>query len=113
MVPDTSLNLNLTSPTFYQNYLCSEYERELLTKYRTGGHRLRIRTGRFDNTARDQRLCKCGTGVQTLHHVLFTCPVTEPLRERNFVARNLAEFFDDLGNAEKLKMMETLLDLRW
>ena len=88
-----SLNANLTSPLFYQTYLCSEYEREMLTKYRTGGHKLRIRTGRFENIARDQRLCKCGAGIQTLYHVLFECTLTEPIRENNFAATNLCEFF--------------------
>ena len=109
----SSFNTNLISPPFYRTYLCREYEREMLTKYRTGGHRLRIRTGRFENVDRDQRLCKCGVNVQTLHHVVFDCALTEGIRTTNFAATNLSEFFEDLSNAaEKLRMMETLLDIR-
>ena len=56
-------------------------------------------------------MCECETGVQSLHHVLFTCQSTDAIRQRNSVASNLAEFFDDLGNAKKLRMIEKLLKL--
>ena len=78
------------------------------------GHRLRIRTGRFEHLQRNQRLCRCGEEIQTLHHVLFNCTLTESLRRSNFNAINLEEFFNDLRNAaEKLNMMEAKLGLKW
>ena len=75
-----SINPTLVSPSFYHSYLCTEYERKILTKYRTGGHRLRIQTGRFGDVSRDQRMCRCGDDIQSLHHVLFTCTLQESVR---------------------------------
>ena len=110
----SSINSTLVSPMFYHSYLCSEYERKILTKYRTGGHRLRIQTGRFGGVSRDQRMCRCDDDIQSLHHVLFTCTLTESVRMTNFNVRNLEEFFVDTSNAaEKLNTMEAILGLRW
>ena len=74
---------------------------------------MRIRTGRYENLARDQRLCKCGVSVQTLHHVVFDCALTDSIRGNDFTVTNLYEFFTELSNAaEKLRMIETLLGIR-
>ena len=60
-----------------------EWERILTSRYRCGSHDLRIETGRMANPTipRDERLCSCNTGVQSLHHVLFDCPLIEDLHE--------------------------------
>ena len=75
------VNPNLTPPKESNNIL--EWERILTSRYRCGSHDLRIETGRMANPTipRDERLCSCNTGVQSLHHVLFDCPLIEDLRE--------------------------------
>ena len=52
-----------------------ELERITITRYRTGSHNLRIETGRHTNpiTPREQRLCACGTEIQTLKHIVIEC----------------------------------------
>ena len=60
------------------NYKCNpEFERVLITRYWSGSHNLKIESGRLCNPTipRDERLCTCNTGIQTLHHCLFDCPL--------------------------------------
>ena len=54
-----------------------EFERVLITRYRSGSHNLKIESGRLCNPIipRDERLCSCNTGIQSLHHCLFDCPL--------------------------------------
>ena len=59
--------------------LVPEFERIHITRYRTGSHNLQIEKGRHNRTPREQRLCTCKTGVQTLNHVIFSCPLTTRL----------------------------------
>ena len=59
-----------------------EFERIVITRYRTGSHNLRVETGRLCNSTlpREERLCRCNTGIQTLTHCLFHCPLLAELR---------------------------------
>ena len=72
------VNPNLTPPAYRHDIL--EFERVLLTRYRCGSHNLKIETGRLCNPKipRDERLCMCNSGIQSLQHCLFDC---ELLRE--------------------------------
>ena len=67
------VNPSLTPPTQRSHLL--EFERVLLTRYRCGSHNLQIEVGRMCNPKilRENRLCKCNGGVQSLHHCLFEC----------------------------------------
>ena len=56
-----------------------ELERELTTRFRTGSHSLAIETGRYSNIPRENRICSCGTGVQTVWHVFAECPLTRSI----------------------------------
>ena len=77
------------------------------------GHRLKIQTGRHEGVRREERLCKCDTEVQTMEHVIFRCELTRKIRESEFEATNLEEFFSDTRKAcEKLRVMEKLLKVR-
>ena len=69
------VNPGLTPPKQRNNIL--EWERILITRYRCGSHNLRIETGRLCNPSipRIERYCSCSTDVQSLHHVLFDCPL--------------------------------------
>ena len=108
------VNSTLISPLFYHKYICSEYERLILSKYRTGGNRLKIQMGRFEGLQRNNRLCNYQKATQTLKHVIFNCELTEAIRQKEFTATNVTEFFDDLRNAsEKLREIEVILKLKY
>ena len=68
------VNTDLSTP-LYKNVF--ELEGVCLTRLRTGSHNLLIETGRCANPKipREQRLCNCGTNIQTISHVLLECPL--------------------------------------
>ena len=74
------VNPQLVAPSLVSNTL--EFERIMITRYRTGSHNLRIETGRMCNPTipREQRVCTCNTGVQSLSHCLFDCSLLQELR---------------------------------
>ena len=69
------VNPDLVTPVYKESMF--ELERIHITRFRTGSHNLFIETGRFSSPRvnRDMRLCKCGRGIQTLHHVLKECDI--------------------------------------
>ena len=64
----------------YDNKL--EFQRILITRYRTGSHNLAIEKGRFSGITREQRLCSCNTDIQTIDHVILHCPLLADVRAR-------------------------------
>ena len=92
-----ALNNNLHTPNFYHQYSLFENERLIVTKYRSGSHFLKINTGSFYRTPLDERLCACNE-IQTLHHVIFHCVLTAPIRYDGF-PQTLGDFFDNSSNA--------------
>ena len=70
-----------------------EFERVLVTRFRTGSHSLAVELGRYSNISRENRLCKCGEGVQTVWHVFADCPETRDIVLKNY--NNLKEVFED------------------
>ena len=74
-------NASLEPPSQNYNYK-PEFERVVITRYRSGSHNLKIETGRFANPRipREERQCLCNTGLQTLHHCLFNCPLLAEVR---------------------------------
>ena len=79
-----SLNPGLEVHPIYTD--CSttipDYLRITFTRFRISSHMLRVETGRWSRTPREDRLCQCGLDIQNESH-LFVCPL----------ARNLAETF--------------------
>ena len=69
------VNPNLLTPS-YQGIMF-ELERIHITLFRSGSHNLFIETGRFSfpRVPRELRICSCGSGIQTLRHVLMECPI--------------------------------------
>ena len=63
-----------------------ELERILISRYRTGSHNLAIETGRFSSPRipRDERLCSCGTEIQTVTHILLYCHLLDDIRNHTF-----------------------------
>ena len=70
-----------------------EFERELVTRFRTGSHSLAVELGRYSNIPRENRLCACGNGIQTVWHVFVDCPETRDIVQKNY--NNLKEVFND------------------
>ena len=82
--PDSKLgtyllvNPELEAPVFDNKF---EFQRTLITRYRTGSHNLRIeKDRRIPNSSREDRLCLCNTGIQTIKHVLVECPMLQTAR---------------------------------
>ena len=73
------VNPTLEKP-IYDNKL--EFQRVCVTRYRTGSHNLAVEKGRFGGTLRDDRLCSCYTGIQTVKHVVTECPLLADAREQ-------------------------------
>ena len=79
-----TINPNFQTPTFRKNQL--EFERVTITRLISGSHNLQIEKGRhrYPVTPREQRLCKCGTAVQTVKHFLMECPLLQHLRNEQY-----------------------------
>lgn len=57
--------------------------RQALAQLRTGSHWGAEETGRWERTAREQRICPhCRTGVEDVEHMLFVCPLYATVRAR-------------------------------
>ena len=67
-----------------------EYERMQITRYRIGSHNLLIEKGRHSRMPRENRVCICDTGIQSLHHVIFSCPLTKRLPEVSHILMNFS-----------------------
>ena len=76
------VNPQLEHPSHNYKYN-PEFERVLITRYRSGSHNLKIESGRLCNPKipRDERLCTCNMDLQTLRHCLFDCPLLADVRE--------------------------------
>ena len=105
------LQVNPQLETPKVNYtLIPEFERRLVTRYRTGSHNLKIESGRLCNPTipREERICTCGTGVQSLHHCLFDCPLLEDVHT-NFTYTTIEEALASLDAAKLLMEMENMI----
>ena len=105
------INPQLISPNLYYDGKLAEIDRKVITKYRCGNHHLRVNTGRHHRIPAHQRLCKCGQ-VQTLHHVLFACILTQEIRKGVFPETLEQLFQDNVFAAMKLRHMEDILKIR-
>ena len=71
------MNPNLSKPN---NDDTPEFIRIMKSRYRTGSHNLMIEKGRMNSIDRNDRLCKCQLEIQTLKHVLLSCPMLNDKR---------------------------------
>ena len=78
-------------------YAEAQQKRIATTRIRVGSHRLRVETGRWSRTPREDRLCVCSTGVQDEIHVLLQCPSSQQLRENYNIP---CETLEELMNME-------------
>ena len=81
-----------------------EVERELITRYRTGSHSLAVERGRYSSIPRENRVCVCEAGVQTVWHLFVECPLTrEVIGQQHYNC--LADVFVDPDVHRKLLMI--------
>ena len=74
------VNPELKTPVYTQLF---EFQRVVMTRYRTGSHNLRIeKDRRFPNSKREDRQCACNMGIQTVKHVTMECPMLVEIREK-------------------------------
>ena len=89
-----------------------EPDRITVTRYRTGSHNLKVETGRFaaPRIPREDRLCDCGTGVQTVKHCLLSCPMLNLIRTKYRITAlsdinnpSICNFFNEMEIVLKLR----------
>ena len=66
----------------YLDKIINSKYRKALTRFRISAHKLRIETGRHDNTPRENRICEqCNTNtIENEYHFLLVCPRYRELR---------------------------------
>ena len=89
-----------------------DYLRMSFTRFRTSSHRLRIETGRWSRTPRERRFCQCDEGIQSEEHVLMSCPLTEPIRQKYGVdVDSFEQFVSGRKTKSELHMLHEMLKL--
>ena len=104
----TSLNPDFTIHPIYidDSRAIPDYLRITFTRFRLSSHMLRVETGRWRRTPREDRLCRCGQGIQNEHH-LFECQLVRNITESfSKPCRSPRDFFenttmDDLKTLDK------------
>ena len=86
-------SINSLKPSNPKNHI-KEVHRISLTRMRLGSHHLRIETGRWSRTPRENRTCQCQESIQTEQHVLLHCSLSRTIRNNmNIKAASLTELF--------------------
>ena len=100
------INPELESPEYKQKI---EYQRVLIRRYRTGSHNLRIeKDRRFPNSKREDRVCRCNMGVQTVRHVIMDCPLLQISRQKH----GIDNLQSGITNDDFLVEMECTLNIK-
>ena len=82
-------------PVYNRSHSVPEHQRKAFTRLRLSSHKLRIETGRWSRTPREERLCHCSNRIQSEEHAVCDCIVTQPIRDEypNVDFSNLSSFF--------------------
>ena len=107
-----SLNPTLEVHPFYTDCdrTVPDYLRISFTRFRISSHMLRVETGRWSRTPRDERLCQCGMGVQNEPHV-FVCPLVSNIADSfSKDCPTPKEFFEDT-TVDDLKVLHQMLEV--
>ena len=100
------VNPTLSKPE-YQDKL--EFQRVLITRYRTGSNNLAIEKGRIaGRIPREERLCTCNSDIQSLKHVLLHCPLLNYIRTKH----QIIDVNNGVMNDNFLVEMESLLGIK-
>ena len=108
----TSLNPDFTRHPVYYNYgTIPDYLRITFTRFRLSSHMLRVETGRWSRTPREERVCRCGQGIQQDEHHVFRCPlVMNILESLSKPCPTPKEFFEDT-TVEDLKTLHQAMSV--
>ena len=86
-----------------------EFQRIIVTRYHTGSHNLRIeKDRRLPNSRREDHLCICNTGVQTVKHVFLHCPLLNDIQHKY----GIVDIEHDIHNDKFLLEMECILGIK-
>ena len=81
-----------------------------MTHLQLSSHRLRIETGRWTRTLREERLCSCSRELQDEEHVVLRCERTAHLRQRFNDVNSMTDFFS-IDVLEMCKLCTSILDV--
>ena len=81
-----SIYKHVFKPEKYLNIITKTKYKVALSRFRTSPHKLRIETGRYNNTPHEQRLCNsCNMNkIEDELHFLLVCPKYRHLRCKYF-----------------------------
>ena len=78
-----TLNPTLQYHIMYSTVGIIEHKRVAVTRFRVSAHNLKIETGRWNRTPRNERKCSCPLNeVQDEYHVVFKCKLSDHLRRK-------------------------------
>ena len=88
-----------------------EYLRIAYTRFRLSSHKLKIETGRWNGTPRENRKCKCDIdSVQDETDALLICPLTVVIRRTYAISQtNLSNFFQENDDGTCAKVIYEIL----
>ena len=97
-------------PMYSSEEVLEDDFRTAFTRLRLSSHRLRIETGRWTRTPREERLCQCGEAIQTEQHVICDCTLVAHIRESyNCNITNFVEFMTTEKSKQQLAMVLRIL----
>ena len=97
-----SLYCSYKTDFVFENYLHFDCNFAILTKLRSGTLKLYVETGRYDNTPRLNRVCKCCfmNCIEDEYHFVLICPTFRSLR-----CHFLPKYYCSWPNTRKLKLL--------
>ncbi len=100
-------------PMYNSNDFIPKSHRIATSRLRLSSHRLRIETGQWSCTPREERLCQCEQDIQTESHVMLDCERSRPLRQnlRNINFDSIAQLMDNSPCAVLCKLCYDVLSL--
>ena len=96
------------TPSYYLDLTRKITNRKVLVKLRIGNHKLMIKSGRYDQIPRENRLCpSCGSNeIEDETHFLFNCPKYSIQRDEFY---NKVQFY--VYNIKQLPPIEAIKEL--
>ena len=92
----------------------SEYSRVSFSRFRLSAHNLRIETGRWSRTPRQERYCECNSSetrpIQDEQHVIKDCPLTHSVR-LNYPSMDFSipAIFEEENSSDKCDFIHNVL----
>ena len=104
-----NINPNLEPPSVYST-AGGHKKVSMIAKLRTSAHNLQIEMGRRTATPRENRLCRCGEGVEDEEHFLTKCRLYTRVRQKHNIRTNDASVL--LGDGRYATYIQELYEER-